>query len=56
MFVITKEFNGREVCSVEHTNVPAQSKYLAMVLREIVEDPRFSLRVSIVPDPTKPPN
>lgn len=49
MFVITKEFNGRRISSIEHSDPIAQMRVLAGMITEISVDPRFSIRIEVKP-------
>jgi hypothetical protein len=53
LFVIIKEYQGREFSRVEHTDAAAQVERLAAMLIDISADPRFSLRVEVKPQPLK---
>lgn len=53
MFVITKEFNGRKLSSIEHNDPKSQMRVLAGLITEISVDPRFAIRIEVKPCPVK---
>ena len=49
MFIIAKEFQGKEVSRVEDPNPERSMGYLQRAMLEISLDPRFSLKISVQP-------